>query len=125
MAAAKFQAYFTENFTVNLDALEAFLPAGGHGPFQRMLSRLVDDIVPTLCRFPQSGRSFLAQSIGSTEAQRLAAQLSESLSTGDDLREFIVDDYLVLYLVRQSRIYFPAIKHHRQLSFDLRRFWPT
>ena len=125
MAAAKFQAFFTENFTVNLDALEAFLPPGGQGAFQRTLSRLIDDIVPTLCRFPQSGRSFLAQPVGSVEAQNLAAQLSENLSQGDDLREFIVDDYLVLYLVRQPRIYFLAIKHHRQLSFDLRRFWPT
>jgi hypothetical protein len=40
------------------------------------------------------------------------------------LREFVVDAYVVLYLVRRTRIYFIAIKHHRQLSFDLRRFWP-
>lgn len=42
----------------------------------------------------------------------------------DELREFTVEDYIILYLVRRRRIYFLAIKHHRQLSFDLRRFWP-
>jgi len=30
---------------------------------------------------------------------------------------------LDVYLVRRHRLYFPAIKHHRQLSFDLRRLW--
>jgi hypothetical protein len=35
-----------------------------------------------------------------------------------------VDDYIVLYLVRRRRLYFLAIKHHRQLSFDFRRLWP-
>ena len=125
MAAARFQAFFTENFTRNLDSLEAFLQPGGQAAFQKMLSRLVDDIAPMLCRFPQSGRSFLAQPVCSIEGQNLVERLSASLSQGDDLREFIVDDYLVLYLVRQRRIFFLAIKHHRQLSFDLRRFWPS
>ncbi len=125
MAAARFQAYFTENFTLNLDSLGAFLRPGGHTAFQKMLSHLVDDIVPMLCRFPQSGRSFLAQPLRSIEGQNLSERLAASLAQGDDLREFIVDDYLVLYLVRKRRIYFLAIKHHRQLSFDLRRFWPS
>jgi len=46
------------------------------------------------------------------------------LARGDDLREFVVDDYLLLYLLRGDRIIFLAIKHHRQLSFDLDQFWP-
>lgn len=123
MADAKHRAYFTDNFTVNLDALETFLQPGAEGAFQRMLTRLIDDIVPMLCRFPRSGRGFLAQPIRSVEAQNLVARLTDSIKEGDDLREFIVDDYLVLYLVRLRRIYFLTIKHHRQLSFDLRRFW--
>ena len=125
MAAARFQAFFTENFTLNLDSLEAYLQPGGQAAFQKMLGRLIDDIAPMLCRFPQSGRSFLAQPVHSLEAQHLVERLLASLSQDDDLREFIVDDYLALYLVRKRRIYFLAIKHHRQLSFDLRRFWPS
>ena len=43
---------------------------------------------------------------------------------GDDLREFIVDDYLILYLIRGNRLHFLGIKHHRQLSFNLKLLWP-
>ncbi len=45
------------------------------------------------------------------------------LRAGDEVREFTVDDYVVLYLVRGSRLYFLAIKHRRQLSFDLSCHW--
>ena len=33
-----------------------------------------------------------------------------------------MDDYLVLYLIRGDRVVFLSIKHHRQLSFDLKGF---
>ena len=42
---------------------------------------------------------------------------------GDDLREFVMDDYLVHYLVRRGQVIFLAMKHHRQLSFVLKQFW--
>ena len=45
------------------------------------------------------------------------------LAKSDDLREYIVDDYLLLYLLRGNQLVFLSIKHHRQLSFDLKRFW--
>ena len=100
-----------------------FLEPEGRASFRRLLGRLFDDIVPTLCRFPQSGRPLLNHAVRSLEAQALVDRLRASLRKGDDLREFIVDDYIVLYLIRANRLYFLAIKHHRQLSFDLRRFW--
>ena len=121
--AGKSRLYFTANFTVNLDEIENFLAAEGQSAFQRLLKRLFDDLGPQLSRFPLSGRSFLAHHTGSKEAEQLLARVQESLRPGDDLREFVVDDYVVLYLVRRTRIYFIAIKHHRQLSFNLRRFW--
>jgi len=39
------------------------------------------------------------------------------------VREVIVDDYLVLYAVRSTNVHLPSIKHHRQLSFDLKGHW--
>ena len=45
------------------------------------------------------------------------------MKKGDDLREFIVEEELILYLLRGTRIVFLFIKHHRRLSFDLRCFW--
>jgi|SRR5712692_6755355 len=122
--AGRVTPLFTENFAANLDSVRLFLEPEGRTAFRRLLSRLFDDIVPTLSRFPQSGRTVLTHPVGSLETQTLLDRLRTALREGDDLREFIVDDYVILYLRRKSRLYFLAIKHHRQLSFDLRRFWP-
>ena len=76
-----------------------------------------------LCRFPQSGRSFLAHTLKSEKAKSLTKAPHKLLNKEDDLRKFVMDDYLVLYLVRRHQVTFLAVKHHRQLSFDLTRFW--
>ena len=122
--AAKSKLFFTQNFAANLDSIQLFLGPDGRLAFRRLLARIFEDICPKLARFPLSGRSFLAHRIGSQEAQIILDRLGGILRKGDDLREFTVDDYVTLYLVRSQRLYFLAIKHHRQLSFDLQRFWP-
>lgn len=124
MAGRRLTPVFTENFAKNLDAIQAFLGDEGRGAHARLLDRLFEDLIPTLMQFPQSGRPFLAHPIGSLEARRALRRLRRGLQAGDDLREFILDNYLVLYLVRHPVVAFLAIKHHRQLSFDLHRFWP-
>jgi plasmid stabilization system protein ParE len=121
--AGRSRLLFTDNFARNLDAIESFLSVEGRAAFQRLLDRLFDDICPQLARFPKSGRVFLEHQISSTEAQALVERLKNNLRAGDELREFVVDAFIVLYLIRGSRIYFLAIKHHRQLSYDLLRFW--
>jgi len=122
--AARGQPFFTENFTTNLESIELFLGREGRPAFRRLLARIFDDVLPIIARFPRSGRSFLAHRLGSRDAQLLLDRLQSMLRKGDDLREFTVDEYVLLYLVRRTRVYFLAIKHHRQLSFDLQRFWP-
>jgi hypothetical protein len=121
--AAKKRLLFTENFTRNFDAIESFLSVEGRAAFHKLLDRLFDDVCPQLTRFPKSGRLFLEHPVGSTEARALVERLEEKLRTGDELREFVMDAFVVLYLIRSNRIYFLAIKHHRQLSYDLLRFW--
>ncbi len=114
---------FTENFSANLTVIEEFVAPHSRTAFNRFLDRLFDEVIPTLCQFPQSGRSFLTRAVKSTKAKTLTNDLRKFLSKADDLREFVMDDYLVLYLVRRHQVIFLAVKHHRQLSFDLRRFW--
>ena len=114
---------FTENFSANLTAIEEFVAPHSRTAFHRFLDRLFDEVIPTLCRFPQSGRSFLTCTVKSAKAKTLTKALSKLFNKEDDLREFILDDYLALYLVRRHQVVFLAVKHHRQLSFDLRRFW--
>ncbi|OQW59118.1 MAG: hypothetical protein BVN28_10945 [Nitrospira sp. ST-bin4] len=117
------QPRFTENFSTNLTAIETFLGPQSRSAYRRFLDRLFDETIPLLFRFPQSGRSFLAHPIKSAKAKTLAKELRRLLGKGDDLREFVMDDYLVLYLVRRSQVIFLSVKHHRQLSFDLKGFW--
>ncbi len=117
------QPRFTENFSTNLAAIEEFLGSHGGRALHRLLDRLFDNVIPTLCGFPRSGRSFLTRAVRSTKANARAKELRKLLTKGDDLREFVIDDYLVLYLVRRGQVSFLAVKHHRQLSFDLKGFW--
>ena len=114
---------FTENFSANLTTIEEFVSPHSRTAFHRLLDRLFDDVIPTLCRFPQSGRTFLTHELKSAKAKALTKTLRKLLNKEDDLREFVMDDYLVLYLVHQRQVIFLAVKHHRQLSFDLKRFW--
>jgi plasmid stabilization system protein ParE len=123
MAGRRFAPVFAENFLSNLDAIETFLKPDGIAAFRRLLDRLFDDIVPMLARFPDSGRPFLQHPVRSREARTLVRKLRSLMSPADDIREFVVGDYLLLYLRRGRKLVFLAIKHHRQLSFDLRRFW--
>jgi plasmid stabilization system protein ParE len=124
MAGRRFTAVFSENFAQNLDAIRAFLGGEGQAAFDRLLDRLFDELVATLCQFPRSGRAFLTHPIRSLEARTALRRLKHQLRPADELREFVVDEYLFLYLVRGSQIIFLSIRHHRQLSFDLHRFWP-
>lgn len=114
---------FTENFSANLAAIGTFLGQEESSAFSRLLGRLFDDIIPTLCRFPESGRAFLSHPVRSAEARTLVKKLRTRLRDAKALREFIVEDYLVLYLIRHESVVFLCIKHHRQLSFDFRKFW--
>jgi len=65
----------------------------------------------------------LSHPIRSRESRALLRKLKARMKKGDDLREFVIEEYLILYLLRGARIVFLSIKHHRQLSFDLLRFW--
>lgn len=124
MTGKEFHPVFTSNFTENLDRLEQYLATQeATAAFTKIVQRLVQDVIPTLCQFPRSGRTFLERSIGSMETAQWLETLASLLCKGDDIREFIFDDYLILYLVRDGRVFFLAIKHHRQLSFDLKKFW--
>lgn len=95
MAGRRRTPVFTENFALHLDGIRFFLEPEGSAAFQHLLNRLFDTIVPTLCRHPQSGRLFLQHPVRSKEAQLLLRKLKTLLKKGDELREFVVDDYLV------------------------------
>jgi len=123
MPARRLIPVFTEHFSAALETIRLFLGEEGKSAHLRLLERLFGDLIPALARFPESGRPFLSLPAGSLESRRALRRLRRLLRPGDDLREFVLDDSLLLYLIRDRSIVFLAIQHHRQLSFDLPRFW--
>lgn len=126
--AKKLVVKFTGNFERNLAEIERFL-TGAEAPhaYDALLDELVDSVIPNLERFPGMGRPFLNRPPRSVEAttalEALRAKLSALVPDQDGLREYIVDDYLVLYTLIGGNVYLLAIKHHRQLSFDFQAHW--
>lgn len=71
----------------------------------------------------RDGRSLLERSIQSTQALRLAEKLRQRLKEGDDIRELIVDDFLILYLVRGPQVAFFVHRTSSSAVLCLKGFW--
>ena len=116
----------TASFLDRLDAIDAFLTEAGVAfAFDDLLAGLRKTVIPNHARFPRIGRRYLANPPQSAEA---LAQLSAlPAGTASALREYLHGDYLILYLTIDARasVYLLSIRHHRELSFDLARLWPS
>lgn len=118
----------TANFERNLADIERFLTeADATGAYDTLLDELLDTVIPNLERFPGMGRPFLNQRVGSVESTNALAALRTKLSAlvtdPEDLREYIMDRYLMLYAQIGGNIHLLSIKHHQQLSFDFEAHW--
>ena len=116
---------FTRNFESNLEKIELFLSeVGAQQAFDRLLDELSETLIPNLESFPSMGRLFLNRPVCSVEVANALALLYTKLGDGE-VREYVFDDYLVLYARLDQVIYLLSIKHHRQLSFDFPSIWST
>jgi plasmid stabilization system protein ParE len=114
---------FTANVLANLDAIDAFLVENGNPyGYDGLLAELDDVVLPNLSRFPRMGRLFLERVPDSVEAQRLHEAITQRLSPGDQIREYVMDDHLLLYRVNDQGVDLLAIRHHKQLAFDMQDF---
>ena len=118
----------TANFERNLEDIERFLIAAeAPRAYDALLDELLDTVIKNLERFPDMGRLFLARiprSVETTNAlEALRAKLSALTPDPDALREYIMDNYLVLYAQIGGNILLLAIRHQRQLSFDFEAHW--
>ena len=112
----------TVNFAERLEEIAAFLEEQD-AALDAIETSLFETVIPNLERYPQLGRSLLARPLNSTEGQARLAALEERLPEDADIREYISGDYLVLYALLGDDIALLSIKHHRQLSYDLARFY--
>lgn len=124
MASKKAAVKLTANFEENLASIEAFwIEAHAPQSYDSLLNVLLETVVPNLEQFPEMGRSFFARQAGSVEARAMIKRLRTRIGSGET-REYLIDDYLLLYAVIGDVVYLLSIRHHKQLSFDLEAFWP-
>ena len=88
-----------------------------------MIEGLIETVIPKPERFPELGVDFLARAPQSTEGVARLDPLKRRVGKNTSLREYISGDYLVLYALRGTYLYLLSIRHHRQLSFDLKEHW--
>ena len=108
--------------SVRVEAIEAFLAeAGALQAYGALLDTPAGTVIPNLERHPRMGRPFLGRAPQSLEARERTKSLKARIA-GGELREYLSGDYLVLYALIGTTVHL-AIKHHRQLSFDLGAHW--
>ncbi|MFP5325704.1 MAG: type II toxin-antitoxin system RelE/ParE family toxin [Gammaproteobacteria bacterium] len=124
MAEQRLRVELTASFLERLASIEAFLSeADALFAYDDVIAGLRHTVVPNLSRFPRMGKRYLDQPPQSTEALAQLAQLPAGAA--DALRIYLHSDYLILYTVADTTVYLLSIRHHRQLSFDFARLWPT
>lgn len=128
--AKKVAVRLTDNFRRNLEEIERFLcEADADHAYAGLLDELLDRVIPNLEQFPQMGRPFLDREFNSVETatagKALKKRLADLTTDSSSLREYVMDNYLVLYATISDVVYLLSIKHHRQLSFDFDAQWKS
>lgn len=118
------QVRITANFQQTLDSIREFLSEQeAEAGFDSLIPHLWEDVIPNLKRFPKMGRDFLAKAPLSDEGRAKLHALKMKSGKYTEILEYIANEYLLLYALRDSVVILLAIRHHRQLSFDLRAHW--
>lgn len=124
MRSKRMAVKITANFEANLASIEAFcLKDDAPHAYALLLEDLLETVIPNLEQFPTMGRPFLAREAQSIESQFMVERLKARTGRGE-IREYLTNDYLILYALIGDAAYLLSIRHHRQLSFDLQGFWP-
>lgn len=98
--------------------------AGAPQAYDGLLDELLATVIPNLERFPDMGRPFMLRECRSVEVVNASATLRAALRASPEaLREYMLEDFLLLYAQIDGAIYLLSIRHHRQLSFDFRGLW--
>ena len=119
----KLAVKITANFKRNLDEIENFLiDADAAQSFEALIDELTSTVIPNMERFPKMGRNFMDRPARSIEASNGLDTLRKQLRDGE-LREYVLNDFLLLYAQYGQTVYLLSIKHHRQLSFDFAHLW--
>ena len=126
MADTLYRVELTASFLERLESIDAFgVDADAGLALDDLLAELRASVIPNLRRFPRMGRCYLANPPQSAEELALLAAMPAGAPAA--LREYLHGDYLVLYVAMEAQetVVLLTIRHHRQLSFDFARLWPS
>ncbi len=119
--AKKVNLSITANFEKNLQSIRCFYHELNHPEhYASLLDRLYDIIIPNLQKHPLIGFDFLAQNVNSIEEQQQVENIKKQLQLNTSIRQYNSEEYILLYSLKDSDLVLLAIKHQRQLYFDLR-----
>ena len=119
----KLAVKITANFERNVVEIEKFLiDADAAQSFEALIDELTSTVIPNMERFPKMGRNFMDRPARSIEVSNGLDTLRKQLRDGE-LREYVLNDFLLLYAQVGQTVYLLSIKHHRQLSFDFAHLW--
>lgn len=126
-ASSPIRIKLTANFERNLEEIEKFLlDAEAREAYDALIDELLETVIPNLERFPAMGRSFMDRPIRSVETSSgidiLHAKLLK-IGRHAEIREYVLQHYLMLYAFSGEEIFLLAIRHHKQLSFDFLALW--
>ncbi len=102
----------TTNFARNLEALRDFHTEHPDA-FVKAVVRLQDEVLPLLRQQPHVGRLHDRGQLPRPIIDRVRNRLG-----GGVLREVLLDEYVVLYLVGEKLLALVSIRHQRELDFD-------
>lgn len=112
---------FSPNFERNFDAIRDFLAEqDASTAFTSLVESVALRLVPMLEAHPRMGRDWMLRAPLSGKGRALRARIEAKLGKARELREFVLDDYLALYSIDGAVLTLLAIRHHRQLMFDVR-----
>ncbi len=123
MASTMISVIAVPNFTQNLAMIAQFWTIC-QVPKQhlKLLGIIANTLYPNLESFPLIERVFTIDNPQDAYIQARALDLlarAKATLNGVEIREYVLDDYLVLYGVDAQRIYLIAIKHHKQAGFSV------
>lgn len=118
---AKARIALAASFERNLEAIRLFLEQSGAPPtvYDDVVSAIVGRLFPLLENHPRAGRDWLLNPPPTESGQLLRQHVLTKLTGRHELREFVLDRLLVLYAIEGNNVTLLAVRHHRQLGFDL------
>jgi len=118
---AKARIALAASFERNFEAMRLFLEQNEAPPsvYDEAVNAIVGRLFPLLEDHPRAGRDWLLNPPPTESGQLLQQRVLARLEGRRELREFVLDQLLVLYAIEGNTVTLLTVRHYRQLGFDL------